>query len=295
MPTRDEAAAAASDGWWWLNLETGAALQAKETTGPVLQLKEGELMLVHLAGGGMHAGMPRVICYGSLEELRDMVRRWLGDDLCTEESLLDVRTGGFEVETLVSRGPHGAVNGYRGPLSSPWSMALPKTMAEARSLGERAPVGMEEPGSVEAFLQHLVGVWVLCTANHVLDALGGVGLVVDPDGRWASLLGTDAELHRSSGWGTEGEWVVRETRGTDGRPIFQFDLLIDGDGTINALTTFATSPPLMRLEVQPPGPGPMGSPNPSRQVGQRTLLPGGMGRSHLEYVRLDRSIPRQTG
>jgi hypothetical protein len=85
---------------------------------------------------------------------------------------------------------------------------------------------------------------------------------------------------------------VRETFRGDGVPMFQFDLIIDGDGTINAITTFATSPPLMRLEV-PGGSGQWGSPNPSRTVGQMTLGPGGRDRVHLEYVRLDRSIPRQ--
>jgi hypothetical protein len=301
MPSRDEGAAGASAGWWWLNLETGAAFQAKETTGPMLRLRAGHLMLLHLpGGGGPGGGIGRVICYGPLEELRDMVRRWLGDDLYIEESLLEVRTGSHEEEPLVSRGPHGSVNGYKGPLSSPWAMPLPKTVAEARSLGEQGPVGMEEPVSVEAFLQRLVGVWVLCSnVDDVPDPLAEPGLVIDPDGRWTALLGTDDELHRSTGWGTEGDWVVRETFRTDGVPMFQFDLIIDGDGTINAITTFATSPPLMRLEV-PGGSGQWGSPNPSRAVGQTRLgperggPPGGFGRLHLEYVRLDRSIPRQS-
>jgi hypothetical protein len=293
MPTRDEAAAAASDGWWWLNLETGAALQAKETSGPMLQLKAGQLMLIHLSGGELGRGMPRVICYGSLEELRGMVRGWLGDDLHVEERLLELRTGSFEEEPLLSRGPHGFVNAYWGPLSSPWAIPLPRTVAEARSFGERDPVGMEAPASIEAFLQYLVGVWVLCSNVDVPDALDGLGLVVDPDGRWAALLGTEAELRRSTGLGTEGDWVVRETRGRDGSPLFQLELLIDGDGILNALPTFATSPPLMHLEV------PNSGPSATRNVGAVSLGPAQAGRdrlqrTHLQYVRLDQSLPRQT-
>lgn len=44
------------------------------------------------------------------------------------------------------------VSGHRGPLSSPWTTALPKTVAEARTLGEHLPEGVEKPLRVETFL-----------------------------------------------------------------------------------------------------------------------------------------------
>lgn len=97
------------------------------------------------------------------------------------------------------------VSSYSGPLSSPWAVPLPKTVAEARSLGERPLVGVERPLTVEAFLQYLVGVWVLRSADAVRqnsllkDALGEVGLIIDAEGRWAALIEADGELHRSIG------------------------------------------------------------------------------------------------
>lgn len=93
------------------------------------------------------------------------------------------------------------VSSYGGPRSSPWLVPLPKTLAEARDLGQRARVGVEKPLAVESFLQYVVGVWVLCTADAVnqntelKDVFGEWGLVIDADGRWAALFETDGELH----------------------------------------------------------------------------------------------------
>ncbi|MBO0887016.1 MAG: hypothetical protein J2O38_06425, partial [Acidimicrobiales bacterium] len=231
MPTQEESAALAAEGWWWLNLETGAALRAKETMGPALQVKEGEWQLIHMSGGMPGPGLPRVIGYGSLEELRDMVRRWLGDDLYVEETLLEgpaARGGGVSAEPTVSM--------IEEPPPLPWSTTLPKTLAEARSLGERVPVGVEKPVSYKVFLQYLIGDWVLCTPDALnqspefKDALGEWGLVIDPDGRWAALYETDGELHRSTGWGTEGSWELLDTRGMNPSATFQLNLTVDGGG-----------------------------------------------------------------
>lgn len=66
-------------------------------------------------------------------------------------------------------------------------------------------MGVERPLTVEAFLQYLVGVWVLRSADAVRqnsllkDALGEVGLIIDAEGRWAALIEADGELHRSIG------------------------------------------------------------------------------------------------
>lgn len=94
------------------------------------------------------------------------------------------------------------MSGYRGPLSSPWPIPLPKTVAEARSLGEHFPEGVEKPLMIETFLQYLVGVWVLRTADTVNQKVGGVGLAFGPDGRWAALFEADGELCRATGWDT---------------------------------------------------------------------------------------------
>lgn len=317
MPTMEESAAAASEGWWWLNLETGAALRAKVTTGPALRAKGGEWQLLHMSAGGMPGpGLPRVICYGALEELRDMVRGWLGDDLHAEESLLEAPApnaeGAAEPIAIETEGSQPSV----------WDGTLPKTVAEARSLGERAPTGVETPGSYEALHKYLVGVWVLCTPDAIKqnpdlkDALGEWGLVIDSDGRWAALFQAESELHRSAGWGTEGRWEVLDTGGMNRFATFQLNLTIDGGGQLTFAPMFATSPPLMRLQghgmmpgrgvmqgpampgpAVPPGPGgmpgpgvppgPRGMPGPPR-TGPR----GPMGRnaSNLEYVKLDQAI-----
>jgi hypothetical protein len=163
-------------------------------------------------------------------------------------------------------------------------------VAEARDVGQREREGVEKPLTVEAFLQYLVGAWVLCTADALSqipefkDALGEWGLLFDPDGRWAALFESDGELHRSTGWGTEGSWVVQDISATNpmiSTGIFNLNLTVDGGGGITFQPTFATSPPLMRLQ----GPG---------MMGPRMRAPGQMARnaSNLEYVKLDRSIPK---
>jgi hypothetical protein len=275
MHSRDEVAEAASAGYWWVNLETGAAFQAKETTGPMVRLREGEWQLLQRAdNAGPGPGIPRVICYGSLEELRDMVRRWLGDDLYIEESLLEVATPEPEVR--------------RSPLASPWAFPLPKTVAEARSLGQRPAVGVEIPTSDEAFLPYLVGVWVLCTVDEVIqnsdiEELGQLGLVIDADGRWAALLETDGELSRSAGWTSEGTWDAFEQRGPTHTGNLQLNLTLDGGGRMSFMTTFATSPPLMHLH----GTGVL------NRMGVHVAA-GSADVRTLKYVKLDRSLPRQS-
>ena len=82
-------------------------------------------------------------------------------------------------------------------------------------------------------------VWLLCAPPSFLGT-ADAGLEIRPDGRWSKLAPTPhGGLVRLRGPGNEGSWDTVDTSAMNGRPTFQINFSIDGEGWTGIVPAFA--------------------------------------------------------
>ncbi len=134
----------------------------------------------------------------------------------------------------------------------PWAGAAPISGLPADVDGgpcgvPQGPVDLTSVGQVE---QLLVGTWLRCDGSTPFGppAFGEVGVVFDPDGRFARVYeGADGSLIRASGLREEGTWTVVDTTEMNGPGAYQLDLTLSGAGTLPGFPAFLQDPPFFRF------------------------------------------------
>jgi hypothetical protein len=134
----------------------------------------------------------------------------------------------------------------------PWTGAAPVPGLPADVGGgpcgvPQDPIDLTSVGQVE---QLLVGSWLRCAGSTPFGppAFGEVGLLFDPDGRFARIYeGADGSLIRASGSGEEGTWTVVDTTEMNGPGVYQLDLDLDGAGRFPSFPAFLQEPTFLRL------------------------------------------------
>ena len=108
--------------------------------------------------------------------------------------------------------------------------------------------GSTEPPTEQAFVQKIVGTFLLCAEPSVFGT-DDAGLLISSDGHWARLARDPAGvLVLASDPNSRGTWQVIDVSAMNGRTLFQLNFQIAGSGTVVTIPQFAAAVARMHLD-----------------------------------------------
>jgi hypothetical protein len=103
-----------------------------------------------------------------------------------------------------------------------------------------------QPTTTQDFTSHIVGVWVACSQPSIFDT-HDAGLEIDANGEFEKLIrDSSGQLAATSGYQNSGTWTATDSSAMNGRPTFQIDFALAGNGGFSTVPQFAGT--TMRLD-----------------------------------------------